>query len=308
VTGATIVSDRVRSAAEQEATRAARATTALTAEERASFTERGWLRLRAAFPRDAALEMQRRMWSELHAVHGIVRARPETWFQPRAALRDAKRDPLQHAIASDRVLAAVGDLLVAVPWSPPRNWGIVLITFPDRASHAWTLPAAGWHYDFDLLENASEMRGLQVFAFAGDVAPRGGGTLVVEGSHRVLQRFVAALSADERRADHQTLRRRALRHDPWLRMLIGRDPQPPSRVDFFLADTGDSRGIPLRVVELTGEPGDVILCHPLLLHAAARNVARVPRFMRSQRICAGAAVERATIVDAAPLRSTRTAR
>lgn len=55
----------------------------LSAEERASFAERGWLRLHAAFPRDAALEMQRRTWAELHAVHGIVRERPETWLQPR---------------------------------------------------------------------------------------------------------------------------------------------------------------------------------------------------------------------------------
>jgi hypothetical protein len=284
-----VVSDRVRSAVEQEAPHAAHAAAALAAEERASFAERGWLRLAAAFPRDAALEMQQRMWTELHTLHGIVRERPETWFQPRATLRDAKRDPLQQVIASGRVLVAIGDLLGAVPWAPPKNWGIVLITFPDRTSHEWTLPAAGWHYDFDLLDNASELRGLQVFAFVGDVAPRGGGTLVVEGSHRVLRRFACALSADERRADHQTLRRRALRHDPWLRALTGRDPQPPSRVEFFLGNAGDSCGIPLRVVELTGEPGDVILCHPLLLHAAARNVARVPRFMRSQRIGAGVA-------------------
>jgi hypothetical protein len=271
---------------EQDLVPPSHATAALSSEERMLFAERGWLRLREAFPRDAALEMQRRMWAELHDVHGIERERPETWFQPRATLRAAKRDPLQQAIATDRLRAAITTLLGALRWSPPTNWGIVLITFPDRASTAWTLPTAGWHYDFDLLENAGAMRGLQVFAFVGEVAPRGGGTLVVEGSHRVLQRFASGLSEDERRADHQTLRRLALRHDPWLRALTRRGPQPPSRVELFLGASGESHGTSLRVAELTGAPGDVILCHPLLLHAASRNVARVPRFMRSQRICA----------------------
>lgn len=39
-------------------------------------------------------------------------------------------------------------------------------------------------------------------------------------------------------------------------------------------------GVPLRVVEATGEPGDAIFCHPSILHAASYNRAEVPRFMR----------------------------
>jgi ectoine hydroxylase-related dioxygenase (phytanoyl-CoA dioxygenase family) len=40
-----------------------------------------------------------------------------------------------------------------------------------------------------------------------------------------------------------------------------------------------------------GEPGDVVLCHPLILHVAAQNASDTPRFMRSQRICVDARVE-----------------
>jgi ectoine hydroxylase-related dioxygenase (phytanoyl-CoA dioxygenase family) len=36
-------------------------------------------------------------------------------------------------------------------------------------------------------------------------------------------------------------------------------------------------GVDVRAVELTGEPGDVILMHPLMLHAGSRNCAAVPR-------------------------------
>ena len=39
-------------------------------------------------------------------------------------------------------------------------------------------------------------------------------------------------------------------------------------------------GVPLRVVELTGEPGDMVFCHPLMVHCAAPNRGTQPRFMR----------------------------
>jgi hypothetical protein len=44
------------------------------------------------------------------------------------------------------------------------------------------------------------------------------------------------------------------------------------------------RGVPVRAVELTGQPGDATLCHPLILHVGAPNRLQTPRFMRSQRI------------------------
>jgi hypothetical protein len=39
-------------------------------------------------------------------------------------------------------------------------------------------------------------------------------------------------------------------------------------------------GVPLRVVELTGEPGDMVFCHPLMIHCRAPNRGARPRFMR----------------------------
>ena len=41
----------------------------------------------------------------------------------------------------------------------------------------------------------------------------------------------------------------------------------------------DIDGIPARVVELVGEPGDAVICHPSLLHAASMNCTDAPRFM-----------------------------
>jgi hypothetical protein len=39
-------------------------------------------------------------------------------------------------------------------------------------------------------------------------------------------------------------------------------------------------GVPLRVVELTGGPGDMVFCHPVMVHCAAPNRGTRPRFMR----------------------------
>jgi hypothetical protein len=34
------------------------------------------------------------------------------------------------------------------------------------------------------------------------------------------------------------------------------------------------------VVELTGEPGDMVFCHPVMVHCRAQNRGARPRFMR----------------------------
>jgi ectoine hydroxylase-related dioxygenase (phytanoyl-CoA dioxygenase family) len=43
-------------------------------------------------------------------------------------------------------------------------------------------------------------------------------------------------------------------------------------------------GVPLRVVELTGEPGDVVLMHSDCFHAAAPNRLAEPRMMLTDMI------------------------
>ena len=45
-----------------------------------------------------------------------------------------------------------------------------------------------------------------------------------------------------------------------------------------------TENIKVRVVELTAEPGDAVLCHPLIVHARSQNASKVPRFMLAKRI------------------------
>ena len=67
----------------------------------------------------------------------------------------------------------------------------VLFTLPN--SDTWTVPT-GWHVDTPRLASGRRP-GVQLFTFLDTVEPRGGGTLVVAGSHRLLNegRFVRVI-------------------------------------------------------------------------------------------------------------------
>ncbi|MYE84322.1 MAG: hypothetical protein F4X36_21230 [Gammaproteobacteria bacterium] len=51
----------------------------------------------------------------------------------------------------------------------------------------------------------------------------------------------------------------------------------------FLTEAGSVGGVPVHVVELTGEPGDVCFTDLRLLHTLAPNPGPRPRLMATQR-------------------------
>jgi ectoine hydroxylase-related dioxygenase (phytanoyl-CoA dioxygenase family) len=62
--------------------------------------------------------------------------------------------------------------------------------------------------------------------------------------------------------------------------LTGQAPSPADRTAAFMAGETIVEGVPLRVVELTGEPGDMVFCHPVMVHCRTQNRGARPRFMR----------------------------
>ena len=104
-------------------------------------------------------------------------------------------------------------------------------------------PADGWHIDFPA---RSQLR-LKWLGYLEPGVPRAGGTVVLDGSHRLVERALTDI-----------------------------DPADPGRSaairDLIPRDTA-------KVVELTGRPGDVVFLHPHLFHAAAPNRGRAPRLM-----------------------------
>ena len=253
----------------------------LTADQRAEFDERGLTRLRNVFTSDDAARMRSVVWRELERRYGAVEADPSTWALGQAhGMKTSKKSRAFEPIGGPVLLEAIDELLGAGTWTTAAHWGQVMVTFP-QPDEAWTLPSKMWHVDWPYTYAPTPLFGVKVFAFFGTVEPQGGGTLVVAGSHRVVERFVASTEQDAR-TEFRTCRLRFMNHDPWFRALARADDPDSERTARFMGSDHDSDGIPVRVVELTGEPGDVVLTHPWMLHHTAPNTSPYPRMMRGK--------------------------
>jgi ectoine hydroxylase-related dioxygenase (phytanoyl-CoA dioxygenase family) len=73
------------------------------------------------------------------------------------------------------------------------------------------------------------------------------------------------------------------RSEPWFRELWS-SGESADREERLMRKTTEIGGVSVRVVELTGEPGDVALMHPWMLHAPAPNGSSNPRIMITHRI------------------------
>ena len=252
--------------------------TTLTSADIRRFERDGYVVVRQAFAPADGLAMERQWWRELEETHGIHRDDRSSWRQLPGDLKAAKRDPAQAKILTGRVRGALDDLLGRAAWTPPRDWGRPLVTFPEPGD--WEVPAGHWHWDNPCEPHLDRPKGLFVVSFIGSVAPRGGGTLILSGSPRLLIQQERRIPASQRDGSIAALRERFRRSHPWLMALTGHAPSPPDRAAAFMDRETIVDGVPLRVVELTGEPGDMVLCHPVMVHCAAPNRGTWPRFMR----------------------------
>jgi ectoine hydroxylase-related dioxygenase (phytanoyl-CoA dioxygenase family) len=240
------------------------------------FCVHGWMRVRAAFSVDEAAAMRSAAWRALATV-GIRRSDPSTWTRERPEhLQHLKDDPAFRAVGSARLLASIDTVLAGQTYAKPKNWGALFLAFPSQ--HAWNVPSGGWHADANYLSPLSPPAGVRTHALFGDVAARGGGTLIVSSSHRLIHQYFKDNPPPRgaRGADYRKL----LQGHPYVRDLhIEGDAD--ERVARFIDRAEEHDGIPLRVVENTGAAGDVILLHPLVLHVATPNASNAPRFLLS---------------------------
>ena len=252
--------------------------TTLTSSDIQRFERDGYVLVRQAFSPADALSMEGRWWSELEVAHGIRRDDRSSWRQIPGDLKAAKRDPIQARILTGQVRGVFDDLLGMAAWSPPRDWGRAIVTFPEPG--AWKVPTRLWHWDNLCEPHIDQPRALFVVSFIGSVAPRSGGTLILSGSPRLLVQQERRIPASQRGGSGASIWERFHRSHPWLMALTGQAPSPADRTAAFMDGETIVEGVPLRVVELTGEPGDMVVCHPVMVHCRALNRGVRPRFMR----------------------------
>ena len=143
-----------------------------------------------------------------------------------------------------------------------------LFTLPNAES--WTVPYDSWHLDAPRLPNW-DIPGVQIFTFLDSVAPGGGGTVVVAGSHRLLNESERIRSKDVKKR---------LKDVPYFRDLMSSQTRDRQR---FIQEVGYYGDIELQVIELHGEPGDVYFVDLRVLHAPAPNATSIPRAMLTRR-------------------------
>lgn len=254
--------------------------------DQVEFAQLGIARIPNAFTRAEAADMQAQIWSVLTERHGLQPHAPETWTlaQPTGFQHLTQARAFQ-ALGSPHLMAALDEMLGMDAWTRPKHWGMPLVTFPQPATTPWMLTSRAWHLDFAPRGPALPLQGIRILAFVAPVKAQGGGTLVLAGSHRLVEQYVGVAGPDE--GHSADVRARLGRTHPWLAELwsgkLEHERDPHRTMRYIEQGTVIDR-VPLRVIELTGEAGDIVLMHPWAFHAASMNCGTAPRMMVSQSI------------------------
>lgn len=240
-----------------------------------ALEDRGLVKLEGFVPK-AQVTLARDLICAVAEKHGLYSA--GSWTPSASRFSDAKPfraaiNALNHAdhfpdLISEDVLQIARDLQgEAVASLPPGQQ--ILFTLPSTVS--WSVPSDVWHIDIPRLGKLGPP-GLQVFIFLDDVEPKGGGTLVLSGSHRLLNTSRVMRSKELKQA---------LRTEPYFRSLFDSERAPIHRLEDTL---GSVDGVNLEVVELTGSSGDVYLMDLRTLHTPAPNSSNTARLMMTCRL------------------------
>lgn len=251
------------------------------------LTTTGVVKIEGVFSQSDAERMRDVVWRDLHRTDGVDRDDPATWHrqEPLKKLARAKRDPAFQAIfgASLRRLA---DEVLGEGWSTSSAFGNLLVSFPD--AQQWHLPGRDgfWHSDLGGRHDPGDLfPTLRVFAVFGEMPAGCGGTLLVEGSDALIRRYIEANPTVERSLKADVAWHRDI---PWLRDLTL--ATLPTDADWralderrrrFMEQVTEVDGIPCRVVEVSGQPGDIFVCAPWTLHCKPPNASDRPRFIRA---------------------------
>lgn len=222
----------------------------LTTKDLTEFVENGFLMLRGVFSRNLAEQIVPLVWHEMKELEDD----PATWTQAVRIIEKVLDDLPINEILTERYRHSIDDLCGAGRWETNQGVGYWVNLFPEPASSNMRPQPGDWHIDTtaDFANINSPDLGLTAMEFFTDIDPSGGGTALRVGSHRYVTRLSAAtdfrLTGDE-------LCERAL---------------------------GPTAHLP--VVQATARAGDVLLMHPLTIHASSSNRAQRVRIAANRPI------------------------
>jgi hypothetical protein len=217
-----------------------------------TFVMDGFVALRGAVPADVLEACQDEIWSELSS-RGVKREDPATWTDPVVRIDCPESDAFAAAGTQPVLWEAFDQLIGAGRWWRRRGvGGTIPVRFPSRDDPG----DAGWHIEGSFSKNGdswvnyrSRQRGLLALYLFSDVDADSAPTRVRPGSHRDAARVLAP---------------------------AGDEGMPFPQAAGLAAQASADRP----TVLATGRAGDVIVCHPFLVHAASwPHTGRQPRIM-----------------------------
>jgi Phytanoyl-CoA dioxygenase (PhyH) len=247
---------------------------------RSRFEAIGVVHLQGAFAVEQAAAMREAGWRHAERQAGLRPGNPASWAgSPVLNWQGLKRNPAFRPLVDNQSVSDALDVIFgAGDWQHPWLGAQILFSLPEPGP--WVLPAA-WHMDCGFEQATWPVRSVKLFAFFGEVGPRGGGTMLLPGTHRLVDRYREGMPAPAGAGKENW--QPFMRHHPWLaRLLDGADLPDHSRP--LVGAAGEIDGVPVQVVELTGSPGDVVVTHRHIFHTRSPNTGAVPRLMAGKEI------------------------
>ncbi|KAF9474296.1 hypothetical protein BDN70DRAFT_815882 [Pholiota conissans] len=241
----------------------------LTSEQVDHFLEFGFVVIKNAFSKEDAEEWTKNVWVRL----GFDPHDKSTWVQERTNMPAHKREKV--SVIAPKAWAAIKDLLGGEERikQESASWGDSFIVnlgtdqLEKASKDIEPQDLDNWHVDGDFFVHYldSPEQALLVIPLYTQIKPRGGATYICpEGIDMIAQylaehpegvlptglSFTPSTSKYEKNEDHPAY---------WSHL-----KEVKKCTKFF---------------EMTGEPGDVVLMHPLMLHTASKNYLRIPRII-----------------------------
>jgi hypothetical protein len=255
----------------------------LTPQQLDEFQRAGIVRVPGAISQRGAAAMCDAVWDMMARNYKIRRDNPRTWKAQRVVGTRERPKAITVAQVVNPLRPILDRILASADWECDQHWGSLLVSFPgswhEPVPNGWYLPHQGWHLDAPVVRALPDLYGVRVFACLAKLEPKGGATLAVAGSPRLAVALANARGAAKMRS--RDVRKGLAERYEWMQELCS---ETDDRIARFMNTTTTVEGVDLRVVEMTGDPGDVYLVHPLMVHAGSPNCLDTPRIVLSSTV------------------------
>lgn len=248
-----------------------------------AFEDEGYVRFPRFFPAEVARVLLELVWEDYSQRYGVSYDDPAGWSTKKG--KEVRlygppapevRESLAYKAVVDKLHEAADSMLGQGVWRS-RGRTTLFVNCPNPAGD-WTLPS-GWHTDVDGFPADAMPNFIYVFAFLDLLERHGGSTVLLAGSSRRARAMEAPVPQGGQ-SFVESLAKEDPRFEALFAVAEGAGPLEQNSDEFekcLVTEGVRSSGVLLKMVELTGGPGDLVFWDPRGLHSASANARDRPR-------------------------------